>query len=155
MLASIAAALGCDGPPATFDDDTRSALALGADVLVARVATGRGTLRALLVETRRAATMRDVLARIAQRLHSRTPHLLWIVLATERDGSGVSIAAWSGERRPPRVTALVADRSRLVDSDAETVRALAAARGDSDLLTHSRWVELLGRDALTRRFYRA
>ncbi|HEX4682861.1 MAG TPA: N-6 DNA methylase, partial [Gemmatimonadaceae bacterium] len=50
---------------------------------------------------------------------------------------------------------LLADRARLVDSDAETVRALAAAAGPYDVLTHARWVEVLGRDALTGRFYRA
>ena len=32
--------------------------------------------------------------------------------------------------------------------------ALAASPGDDDLLTHTRWCELLGREALSRRFYR-
>jgi hypothetical protein len=65
-----------------------------------------------------------------------------------------AIAAWSDARRPLRVAALLADRSRLVDSDAETLRALAAAIGSRDVLTHARWVEILGRDALSLRFYR-
>ncbi|MGH7622301.1 MAG: DNA methyltransferase, partial [Gemmatimonadaceae bacterium] len=37
----------------------------------------------------------------------------------------------------------------------ETLRALAAAAGDRDLVVHARLIEILGRDALTARFYRA
>ena len=40
------------------------------------------------------------------------------------------------------------------DSDAETLAAMADAAGGVDMLVHHRWRELLGRDALTRRFYR-
>jgi hypothetical protein len=47
------------------------------------------------------------------------------------------------------------DRDAIVDSDAETLCALAAAAGPDDTLTHSRWLDVLGRESLTRRFYRA
>src|SRR6185437_11196248 len=57
--------------------------------------------------------------------------------------------------RPPRVAALVSRRGRVVESDAETVCALAAAHGDRDLLTHARWIEILSRESLTLRFYRS
>ena len=152
-LAALAAALGCTGDPAPFDDDTRRALALGPDVVDVRIARGAGALRALLVELRPAASLRESLIRIASRLQSRTPHLLWVLLGIEQRGNGIAIAAWSGDRRPPRVAALIADRSHVMDSDADTLRALAAVRGTSDLLVHARWVELLGREALSRRFY--
>jgi hypothetical protein len=73
------------------------------------------------------------------------------VIATAGDETG--IGCWTGDR-PPRVSALVANRRRIVASDAEALSALAAANEGSDLLVHTRWHELLGREALTRRFYR-
>jgi hypothetical protein len=42
----------------------------------------------------------------------------------------------------------------LYASDAETLCSLAAAVSGSDLLTHARWLDILGRDAITRRFFR-
>jgi hypothetical protein len=47
------------------------------------------------------------------------------------------------------------DRDAIVDSDAETLCALAAAVSSDDALTHQRWLDLLSRESLSRRFYRA
>ena len=154
-LDPIAAALGCDGAPTSLDPATRSALGIPAALRRARIARGPGTLRALLVEIGGEHAIRDVLAMLAARLSSRAPHLLWLVLAAGRPGTHVAVAAWSADRSSPRVVALLCDRAHVVESDAETLCALAAARGGADLLVHARWLELLGREALTRRFYRA
>ena len=89
------------------------------------------------------------------RLASRTPHVLWLVVVTQRGSGDVALAAWNADRRPPRIGALVARRSHIVDSDAETLRALGSVSGDHDVLAHTRWVEILGRDALSIRFFRA
>jgi len=43
----------------------------------------------------------------------------------------------------------------LYRSDAETLGALSAVVGESDLVTHSRWLDVLGREAITRRFFSA
>lgn len=155
-LAPIAAALGFDAP-ARLDDDTRRALGLTDSILDARIASGRGALRALLVELAAGSAMRDRLPKIAARLSARAPHVLWLVLAVQRETNHAAIFAWTDDRRPPRVVALIANREQLVDSDAETLRSLAAAAAGNarDLLVHARWVEVLGRGALTRRFYRA
>lgn len=154
-LTPIATGVGCGGVPSPLDRETRRSLGFDEPVLDARVATGRGALRALLIVVRPDVALRDALTTIASRLATRTPHVLWIVVAAQAETGEIAIIAWTGDRRPPRVAALVANRSRLVDSDGETLRALAAAVGDSDLLTHARWVEILGRGALTIRFYRA
>jgi hypothetical protein len=50
---------------------------------------------------------------------------------------------------------LICQRDRLVQSDAETLCTLAAVRDESDLLTHARWLDVLGREAITTRFFRA
>jgi len=154
-LASLAAALGLSGDPAPIDDEARRALALGADVLDVRIVRGSGALRALILQLRPAVSLRESVARVASRLQTRTPQLLWMILAVEQDGTGFALAAWSGERHPPRVAALIADRAHVVDSDADTLRALASVRASGDLLVHARWVEILGREALSRRFYAA
>jgi hypothetical protein len=44
---------------------------------------------------------------------------------------------------------------KLYTSDAETLCALTAVVGESDLVTHSRWLDVLGREAITRRFFSA
>ena len=132
----------------------RDALGLPRELESAAVCAGPGALRALLVRGRDATPPREHVSRIATRLASRTPQLLWLVVAEDASAAERVIATWSTERVPPRVVALSVERARIVDSDAETVCALAAAAGTSDLLTHARWLEILGRDALTRRFYR-
>jgi hypothetical protein len=54
-----------------------------------------------------------------------------------------------------RVAALRVDRRRVVDSDADTLRALAAITESEPALRFARIADVLGRDALSTRFYRA
>jgi hypothetical protein len=151
-LDAISTLLGCSESD-LLDARTRHALGLDDVALDARIASGPGSIRVLLI---RASDLpiRDLLSTLAGRLSLRAPHVLWLVLVIQQQTGVVSIAAWGNDRHPPRVRALVANRTRIVDSDAETLRALAAAIGSRDLLVHARWVDVLGRDALTARFYR-
>ena len=154
-LAPIAALVGCTGAPATLDVDAKQALGIPNECDVARVARGPATLRALLLEIRGPRPMREVIAQLARRLSARAPHLLWLAIAC-RDATGdVAIAAWFPGRSGPHVRALLVDRANVVDSDAETLCALASAMESIDVITHARWVAILGREAVTRRFYRA
>jgi len=154
-LALIAAAAGCSSQPAPLDDEMRRTLLPPLDIGSAAVCSGPGALRALLVEATGTRSLRPLAEAVAGRLAHRTPHVLWLLLVTQRDARSLVIAAWAGDRSPPRVRALACDRSRIVDSDAESLRALAASTGDGDLMTHGRWIEVLGRESLTRRFYAA
>lgn len=154
-LVPIAAACGCDGPPSPLDAETQRVLGLGDAIAEAFVAAGPGALRALLVRIDDRAPHRELLPRLAARLAARAPHCLWIVIATQRSSGALALMAWIDDRRPPRIAALVVDRARVVDSDAETLRALGASTQERDILTHARWVEILGREALSLRFYRA
>ena len=153
-LHAIASAAGCPSGPDLLAAPAREALGLPRELELAAVCAGPGALRALVVRGRDATPAREHVAHIATRLASRTPQLLWLVVAEDAGAQERVIASWSAERVPPRVVALSAERARVVDSDAETICALAAAAGGSDLLTHARWLEILGRDSLTRRFYR-
>ncbi len=153
-LAALVAPLGVTGPPRALDAARRRVIGAGSRLRDAHVAAGPGEVRALLGRVREGPPLRDQLPRLCARLQTHAPHIFWLLaLADERNGS-VALAAWSGDRRPPRVRSLVVDRAHVVDSDAETVCALAAAACDGDGLLHLRWTEVLGRDALGRRFYR-
>ena len=153
-VAAVARSIGCDGDPAPLDDEMRRGLGLDGAIADASVATGAGCLRALLLSVADGTDIRELLPRMAHRLAMKTPHVLWVVLAHQAARNQIAIAAWSGDGRPPRVAAMVVDQLHVVDSDAETLRALSLAAGERDVLAHSRWVETLGRDSLTARFYR-
>ena len=153
-LAPLARIIGGSGAPLPLADDTRAALGLSG-VSDARIVTGPGSLRILLLEWPRGTETRDKISAAAARLTARAPHLLWLIIGVERAGNALTLATWTADRARPRIAALSVDRRRVVPSDAETLCALATASGDDDLMTHTRWVEVLGRDALTRRFYRA
>jgi hypothetical protein len=49
---------------------------------------------------------------------------------------------------------MVARHGQIVDRECETLCALAASTGDADNLVHCRWLEILGRESVGRRFFR-
>ncbi|HVT40520.1 MAG TPA: N-6 DNA methylase [Gemmatimonadaceae bacterium] len=151
-LATLVAPLGFESP-LPLDVESRRALGLGAPIRHASVAQGHGTLRALVAELRADAVVHEDVSRAAARLASRSPELLWLLVAVQPSTHVVVIAA-PAPGTHTKVCALMVDTRRVVDSDAETWAAMEAAAAGSDLLVHHRWRELLGRDALTRRFYR-
>lgn len=153
-LGPIAAVVGCRAQPASLDGVARAALGIPEDCTSARVARGPDTLRALLLEVNGTRPMREVITQLARRLSTRAPHVLWLAIACRGASAEVAIAAWTPGRSAPRVSALLVDRTHIVDSDAETLCALAAELEAIDVLTHARWVAVLGREAVTRRFYR-
>ncbi len=151
-LAAIARELGLAGPARDLDPTTRSALGIPAEARRVQIVRGPGCTRALLLDTG-SAPLKDALTRTAAHLASRAPQLLWLLLAMDGDRKHVAIAAFSPDCRQPRIRALVCELDNVVDSDAETVCVLASAQVEIDVLMHCRWTEILGREAMTRRFY--
>ena len=152
-LLPIAAELSFEPLALPLDDATRAALGIPDDAGEARLVRGRGALRALIVCTGRTEPLRALFTRLASALSSRAGSVLWVLLGATAGGE-VGVACWTRSGRAPRLVALVAPRDHVVASDAEALAALAASASDDDLLTHTRWCELLGREALSRRFYR-
>lgn len=152
-LAELARAIGFDSP-LPLARETLTAFGIESVVRDARIARGHGCLRALLVHGNGGPPVRDLAAVISARLSRSAPHLLWLLLVQRRASSDVVLATWAPDRARPRVSALVVDTSHVHPSDAETVRALRDAGSELDVLTHARWLEMLGRESLTRRFYR-
>lgn len=152
-LSDLVRATGLASDPVIVDTDFSSALGLtGVDG--AALAAGVGSLRILLLELSCPESLRDALQRIARRLSAEAPHVVWLAAAVDAGGGHAGIVGWSGGERSPRVAAFLWEPEHVVDSDAETLCALASVRADSDVLLHARCLEVLGREALTRRFYR-
>ncbi len=145
-------ALGFQSPAGALDRASATRLGLDDDTRRAEVAAGPGTLRALLLDIQPNVALREAAGRAARRAASRAPELLWLVLAHARGGElALAVPAPGGASG---VAALLVDPAHVRPGDAESLATLIGACGDSDLDTHLRWRESLGRDALTRRFYR-
>ena len=138
-----------------LDSKARGDLGLPESVAAAYVARGEAALRVLILEASGAIPTREIVRDCSSSLSRRVPHLLWLLVTIQQSSREIAISCWRSSARQVRVVALVAELDRIHESDAETVCALAAARSSSDILTHVRWMELLGREAITRRFFRA
>ncbi len=156
----LLAALGFATPALPLDPYARERLALPSAVTTASVARGTGRLRALVITLESNALPKDSITQIAQRLTTRVPHLFWLLITTQHDTSLLAIAAWHPITPHPHVAALVTYQDRITDSDAETLCALAAINTTTtptaqDALHHARWLDILGRETITKRFYHA
>ena len=151
-LTSLLPPLGF-GTALPLDADARRGIGLDRAIRRASIANGSGTLRALLLEAAPDAPLRETVSRAAAQVTARSPQLLWLLIVIQPARTTVVIAAPAPGVRV-RVAALSVDAAHVTDSDGETLAAMADAASGVDLLVHHRWRELLGRDALTRRFYR-
>ena len=146
--------LGFSSELVRIDDESCRRFGISSDVETAHMALGPGSMRALVAISTAERPVRDTVARIAARLSSRTPHILWLVIVIHHGARQIALGAWYTGRSSPRVVALIAAQDRVVDSDSETLCALSAAASNSDIATHSRWLEILGREAVSRKFFR-
>ncbi|MHB1263958.1 MAG: Eco57I restriction-modification methylase domain-containing protein [Gemmatimonadaceae bacterium] len=156
-LRTLLPPLGFPAEPEALDRAMRRELGLPEAVRRAAVVQGAGTLRALLLDVS-GAPLREVLGACARRVDSRAPELRVLLVGLVREPLQLGVAAWQpGEAMRLRVRSLLADPLHVMDSDAETFAALAAAAADGadPALTWLRWVEVLGREAIGGRFYRA
>ncbi|MEX2177329.1 MAG: N-6 DNA methylase [Gemmatimonadaceae bacterium] len=152
-LADLLCATGLFSAPVDVDAQTRAWLGVN-DARNAQLAAGVGATRVLVVRAQGATPLRDLLQRIATRLGTRAPHVLWILAAVDAAGATAGIAAWPNGARAPRLACFVWEPGHILASDAETLCALTTARAEHDVELHTHWLDVLGRDALTRRFYR-
>lgn len=154
-LDPLLTALGFGEHALPLNEAARRDLNLHQSISDAHVARGTGALRALIIQPNAAITARELIQHTARSLSSRVPHLLWLVIVLHSELREVAISCWTSGRRLPRTVALISKTDRVLESDAETLCALCAAESNSDILTHIRWTELLGREAITRRFFRS
>jgi hypothetical protein len=153
--ASILRELGFNEPLLPLDRKARSALKLPENIRNAGITSGTDCLRALVLELNDASDFRQTVGAAAKALSNTAPQFLWILCAFEVQAGEIAIACWSSTRSGVRVVSLLCRGDKLYKSDAETLCALCAVVGDSALVTHSRWLDVLGREAITRRFFAA
>ncbi len=152
---SLLGELGFSGPPLPLDRQTRATLRLPDNISAAGITLGADCLRGLILELDEASDLRQTLGSTARALSTSAPQFLWIVCALRSGAAELAIACWSSARSRIRVDSLVCRADKLYTSDAETLCALSAVVGESDLVTHSRWLDVLGREAITKRFFSA
>ncbi len=147
--------LGFGEPAFPLDSTARTALGLSPDARAALITRGRDSLRGLAVDLDDVSATRESITAVANGLARHSPQLLWIVVAIASPKRELAIACWSTNHSRTRVVSLVCNQDRVIESDAETLCALSAAAADTDLTTHARWLDVLGREAITRRFFRS
>ncbi|MEP6551192.1 MAG: hypothetical protein ABJB95_08405, partial [Gemmatimonadales bacterium] len=151
--AAILHELGFTDAALPLDRAALNSMGIPAAVRAARIARGVGCLRGLAIELDDPSELHTALAAVAKAL-SGIPQFLWIICAVRPAVGEIAIVCWSSVPTRTRMVSLICDSTRIYESDAETLCALSAAAGDSDLLTHARWLDVLGREAITRRFFR-
>jgi type I restriction-modification system DNA methylase subunit len=151
-LADLVHQLGISGQLLPLDAAATNALHLPGGLRAAHIAQGAGSIRCLVLDLPDTTDLRQCLTGAANSLARYSPHLLWLVIAA--CAREVAIVCWSSSGSRTRIVSLLCNRDRLFESDAETLCALISAANDSDLLTHARWLDILGREAITRRFFR-
>lgn len=155
LLNALAGELGF-GQVGTADKATRAALGIPDDLSTVRLAAGLGTTRILLIASDRDSEGREEAARVAARLSRTSPHLLWLLAIAIPARRQLALASWhAASPASPRIAALCVDCGSALASDLETLSTLANSMEGSDLETHARWIEILGREAISRRFFQA
>ncbi len=151
----LLAELGFRSPPIALTKEEASSIGLSGEDEQFVVTAGIGARRAVSFALNNGTELRPEVARTAARLVTRTPHLLWTIVARGLEHGEIALAACEPRKSGARVVALVAHPRQIVDSDSETICALAAVNSASDMLIHARWLEILGRESVSRRFFRA
>ena len=144
--------LGFSPPLLPLDKTALAALGLS-EVRDARIVRGVGCLRGLAIAVDSGSDLRESLTHIANALARNAAQLLWIVIGVRRPNE-LAIVCWRSASSHVRVASLLCRTDYIVQSDAETLCMLTAVGGESDLLTHARWLDVLGREAITNRFFR-
>jgi len=137
-----------------LDASSQRALGLPDSVLAARVATTPGPLRALSVDVATDASVQECVDSVARRLSVCAPQSLWLIIAVQRATATFTIAASRPGVSGLRVCAMISEQGAVLDSDAETLCSLIAATTlPGDVVRYLRWLDILSRDAVTRRFF--
>ena len=157
-LHPLARLLGFPGPGASVTAAASADLGIAGLVTCAEIANGPGTLRlliAILSHDDGSTDAREHTRRLGAAIARRAPTRHWCTLVLDEHRRAVCIATVTPHRDGVRIAALRVDRDRVVDSDAETLRALSSVTEVHGSLRHARFTDLLQREALSNRFYRA
>ncbi len=155
-LLPFARALGFTGHAHTPGPRTIAAMGLAAlgTLTVTRVVRD-DSAAVLLVSGATPERWRETLLAIVTHLDRLTDPRRWLVILRTTDTGPLAIATWLSSTKGPRLAVLATHPGAVLDSDAQTVAALAAAWHHDPSVTAMHWHDLLGRHAIGRRFFRA
>src|SRR5215204_672339 len=85
-LADVVRAAGLCENVTRLTDDEQAAIGID-DTLRVELGAGAGLVRVLLVRFNSSSALRDPIQRLARRLTSRAPHVLWLVGAIDDGGT--------------------------------------------------------------------
>jgi hypothetical protein len=162
-LRPLARALGYVPSPAPLTAALRRELGIDALTSRAELHAGAGTLTLLAAqlsapdgsgESLPAFDLRERTRQLASALLRHAPRRHWCLCTIDDRGTSLCLATVSDGGGTARIAALRVHRERVLDSDADTVRALAAVTETDPAQRHARFADILRRDALSLRFYR-
>ncbi len=154
-LNNLAHKLGFETPMLHVTPDALRSLGVDDWISEARLSRGTGDRRLLAARlVGSPSNSRELTKCVCHALVKNAPTRLWSVMLLDAAGHSLFVACAAANAAGPRVAALRVDRQRIVDSDADTIRALAAVPTEHDQICHARWADILKRDALSARFYR-
>lgn len=124
------------------------------------VSRGVGHLRCLAVvfrtgEPHLGTDPREQVKQLCRALAIGAPRRDWCVLTLDSTSRTVTVTVVRRYAAGPRLVAVRIDQTRVLDSDADALRSLAAIRETDPVLRLARMADVLGRDVLSARFYRA
>ncbi len=160
-LQPIARALGFLNTARSVTPHACRTIGLHTLVTSATITRGPGALRLLCATLTPHANYctttdaRELTRRLCLTLAHHAPTRHWVTVTLDHHTPSLTIATVTPAPHGPRIAALRIDRQHVVNSDAETLRALAAITEPNDHLRHARFTDILRRDALSTRFYRA
>lgn len=159
-LHPIATLLGATHAPRPLDGALTRQLGLDTLTTHAHISAGAGALRLLLAELAPPCEPgagfdpRERTRRIGAALLRNAPTQWWVLITVD-PGQTVCITTVTPSPGGADLAVLRVEPDRVLDSDAETLRALAGVTEQDDLLRHARFSDILRREALGLRFYRA
>ena len=160
-LRAVARTMGFDAPPIRLTANTQRTVGIAPFIERAEISRGPGALRLLIAElaphtgSPTTTDARELTRRLCSALAQNAPTRHWCTLTVDTRQHTLTIATVTPTPLGPRIAALRIDRRHVVDSDAETLRDLATVTEVHDQLRHARFTDILRRDALSARFYRA
>ncbi|MBL0939119.1 MAG: N-6 DNA methylase [Gemmatimonadaceae bacterium] len=157
---SIASALGFPAQPLPLPPSSQRDIGVPVSCDAAALASAPGGLTLFCATLAAPGTLSDTgdirqqAHRIGTALLRQAPTRLWCLCLLDQSRNTLCIAVAAPHARGTRLTALRVERHRVLDSDADTMRALSAVTESDALTRHARFADILGRDALSSRFYR-
>lgn len=160
-LRSIAPILGFRAEPARINEKLLASLGIEGVTRQAELFEGEGHLRLITIlladpqSIDQAHNIRVQTKLVANALRKHAPTRQWCLCTLSHSRASLCIATVGNGTSESAISALIVDRSRVIDSDADTLCLLEQAASDNCHVRHARFSDILRRDALSMRFYRA